>query len=324
MTALGVLSCQERALAPGLGGRRTDPYTVLATLGRDLMTAITELVANLDLDNRGLPIVRVDEDEERLARMLLVAAWYALLYRVPFAFADTPLFQAVSADPTTFTLSMMLAIPHRHLVDDVLAQLDLTQDSHLATLRAASTPERCHPGPTFDGSRRVTADADLIVDGLLLDFKSTRRVDNFSQATMQQLLGYALMDFSDRYEIDAVGLFLTRAGALISWPIEEYLRLLGARRRDLGEFRASFAALLAYPGCPADIVPAPEQRADVDRLLAELATRIGAGCCSACGHELDEAPLSRGQARRYCSTHCRSRAPTLRRHGWLAVASAED
>ncbi|WP_158854726.1 hypothetical protein [Saccharothrix deserti] len=246
-TRAGVLMCSEFAPARGLRGRRTDPYTVLAALGRDLIAAISTLVAGLALDDRSQPIARADEDEERLARMLLVAAWYALLYRVPIAFADTPLFKAVSSDPGALTLPRMLAIPHRDLVNDVLAQLNLAEDSSLAMLRAASTLDRCHPGPTFDGSLHVTADADLVVDGLLLDFKSTRRVDEFSKVTMHQLLGYALMDFSDRYEIDAVGVYLTRAGAVISWPIEDYLRLFGARRRDLAEFRAVFATLLAHP-----------------------------------------------------------------------------
>ncbi|MYT10746.1 MULTISPECIES: hypothetical protein [Streptomyces] len=35
-------------------------------------------------------------------------------------------------------------------------------------------PENCAGGPTFAGAQ-ITADADLVVDGLLLDFKSARR-----------------------------------------------------------------------------------------------------------------------------------------------------
>jgi hypothetical protein len=44
--------------------------------------------------------------------------------------------------------------------------------------------------------------------------------------TILQLLGYALMDFTDRYAIDTVGMYLSRAGALIVWPLEDYLTLL--------------------------------------------------------------------------------------------------
>ncbi|WP_309114702.1 hypothetical protein [Saccharothrix sp.] len=314
-TRAGVLLSDEYASEPDLYGHRAHVNTVLAALGRELIAAITALVADLALDDRSRPLTRVDEDEERLARMLLVAAWYALRYRVPIAFPETPLFKAVIADPGGFTLPRMLAIPHHDLVDDVLAQLDLAQHGPLAALRSASTPNRCHPGPTFDGSHHVTADADLIVDGLLLDFKSTRRIHDFPQLTMQQLLGYALMDYGDHYEIDAVGVYLTRAGALVSWPVEDYLHLLGARRRDLSDFRTVFASLLSHPACPADSVPTPEQRIIVDHLLAELATRIARGCCPVCGTGLDDA--AHRMRRRYCSPHCANRAPTLRRHGWL-------
>ena len=58
----------------------------------------------------------------------------------------------------------------------------------------------------------VTADADLVVDGVLIDFKSTRRVHDFPLITMHQLLGYVLMPHSDQYEIDEVGCTLLAPG----------------------------------------------------------------------------------------------------------------
>lgn len=59
---------------------------------------------------------------------------------------------------------------------------------------------------------------------------------------------------------------MTRADALITWPIEDYLALLGTRRGDLAELRTAFARLLTYPGCRADDDPLPE----LEQLLADL------------------------------------------------------
>jgi hypothetical protein len=141
--------------------------------------------------------------------------------------------------------------PHKRsatieIIDDRERILD-----RLATLRRKSKPRLCCSGPTFDGSADVAADADLVVNSTLIEIKNTRRrIYDFPRRTMHQLLGYVLMDYTDQHTIDQVALYLTRAGALISWPIEAYLALLGTRRRDLGELRAAFAQLLGYAGCP--------------------------------------------------------------------------
>lgn len=117
----------------------------------------------------------------------------------------------------------------------------------LEALRARTRPEDCVGGPTFAGAQ-ITADADIVVDGLLLDFKSARRpLAEMSQRTAWQLTGYLLLDADDRYRVDTVGLYLSRSGVLTSWPVDDFLALLGACRRDLTELRQVFAELLA--GC---------------------------------------------------------------------------
>lgn len=77
-----------------------------------------------------------------------------------------------------------------------------------------------------------------------------------------QLLGYLLLDTADRFRIDTLGLCLTRSSTLVSWPVEDYLALLGARHRNLSILRALFAELCA--GCPAD--EGPLTPAEVDRI----------------------------------------------------------
>ncbi|MDL4813135.1 hypothetical protein [Actinomadura opuntiae] len=258
-TLLGVDGCVLAAERSG------DPAVrAIADTGRHLMAELAAAVQSMRLDDRRELMLRADQDEEHLARLLLAAAWYAVNLRNPFAFGDTPLCKAAHARPETFDLAALLAVPHRDLVADLLAQLHRAQNGPLDQLRAATTPGRCRPGPTFDGRAHVSADADLIADGLLLDFKSTRRVHHFPLPAILQLLGYVLLDLTDSHAIDTVGLYMTRAGALITWPLEDYLDLLGARRRELAELRAAFARLLTYPGCRADDDPLPEQLAGVE------------------------------------------------------------
>jgi hypothetical protein len=128
-------------------------------------------------------------------------------------------------------------------------------------------------GPTFAGAG-ITGDADLVVDGLLLDFKSTRHaLKEMSQRTAWQLTSYLLLDVTHTYWIDTVGLYLTRSGVLASWPVEDFLALLGACRRDLTELRGVFADLLTGCNGQADIpyFATEEETERVQRLLQRLA-----------------------------------------------------
>jgi hypothetical protein len=114
----------------------------------------------------------------------------ALLARTPIGFAFTQLATAAIEDPNTFTFARLLERPDRDLVADVTAQLHKAAYGPLEALRARTRPEDCVGGPTFAGAQ-ITADADLVVDGLLLDFKSARRpLTEMSRRTAWQLTGY--------------------------------------------------------------------------------------------------------------------------------------
>ncbi|MGW1364711.1 hypothetical protein ACWCQP_45815 [Streptomyces chartreusis] len=85
-------------------------------------------------------------------------------------------------------------------------------------------------GPVFAGSADLGgADADFIVDGLLIDCKATIRPHSLNRAAVQQLAGYLLLDYDDTYSIDRVGLYLSRHGSLITWTVPQFLNGLGAR-----------------------------------------------------------------------------------------------
>ncbi|GHJ19065.1 hypothetical protein ACH4LN_32020 [Streptomyces albus] len=285
----------------------------MRSVAYELAARLAETVHRLELDNRSMPLDRPHEDEEDLARLLIAAAWYQVCARTSIGFAFTPLADAAREDPDTFCLERLLALPHPDMVADVAGQLYKTADGPLDDLRARTQPADCHGGPTFDGAE-MTADADLIADGFLIDLKSTRHPRNsLSIRTAWQLLGYLLLDATDRYRIDTVGLYLTRSGVLASWPVEGFLDLLGTRRRDLTALRRALTELLN--GCPADVVPTSQDEEDhIQRLLARLEPIIPAGHCRVCTQPLPEAVPS---LRDYCSRWCVVRAKTLQKKGWL-------
>lgn len=72
---------------------------------------------------------------------------------------------------------------------------------------------------TFDGSHDLNADADLIAGGMLVDFKAGQggkprkdgtRAAALARTDLDQLLGYMLMDYSDRYRLHTVAVYAAR------------------------------------------------------------------------------------------------------------------
>ncbi|MEE1831745.1 hypothetical protein [Streptomyces sp. SP17KL33] len=281
----------------------------MRAVGNELAARLTHTVHTLDLANRDTPIDRAHDQEQDLARLLIASAWYQVLTRSSIGFEHTPLHLAACEDPGSFTLERLLQLPHRDLVADVVSQLHQATDS---PLHARTQPEDCTPRPTFPGTR-ITADADLVVDGLLIDFKSDKRPHRFPKASAWQLLGYLLLDTADRYRIDTAGFYLSRSAVLATWPVEEYLDLLGACRRDLTTLRSVFAELLA--GCRSDTEPyTPEDEDCVRRLLQKLTPVIEVGHCPTCAQSL---PKSTGRPRKFRTARCRSRDQAMRRRGLL-------
>ncbi|MFF0097188.1 hypothetical protein ACFYSF_45815 [Streptomyces canus] len=93
----------------------------------------------------------------------------------------------------------------------------------------------------------------------------------------------------------------TRSGVLASWPIDDFLTLLGACRRDLTELRGVFGELLA--GCrgqaDARYFSTEEETERVRQLLERLAPVAGPGYCPVCTQPL---PESTRRPRKFCTT----------------------
>ena len=95
--------------------------------------------------------------------------------------------------------------------------------------------------PTFDGSAYVRgADADLIVDSTLIEIKTTKRKD-LKRDWLYQLLGYVLLDYTNRYDIRRIAFYMTRQGILIEWDLEDAIRsLCSGSQPKLSELRSQF------------------------------------------------------------------------------------
>lgn len=66
----------------------------------------------------------------------------------------------------------------------------------------------------------------------LLDIKTVTRADDLNKVRrwLWQILGYAWLDTTDRWRIRRVGLWLTRHGAILTWPVEQLASAGGADR----------------------------------------------------------------------------------------------
>jgi hypothetical protein len=116
------------------------------------------------------------------------------------------------------TLAELLAVAERAWLDDLLG---LSWDFCDTFPDLWSQPAALNP--TFDGSGFVGgADADLIVNGCLIDFKTTIHPlkDN---DWIYQLLGYVLLDWHDENMIDHLAVYFARQSYLLKWNVSELL-----------------------------------------------------------------------------------------------------
>ena len=106
---------------------------------------------------------------------------------------------------------------------------------------------------TFDGSADLNADADLIAGGMLIDVKAGQggkpradgtRAASLARTDLDQLLGYALMDYSDAFALHTVGVYAARFGYLAVWPLAELGQLMGGEPLVLADLRVQFAQVL--------------------------------------------------------------------------------
>jgi hypothetical protein len=89
----------------------------------------------------------------------------------------------------------------------------------------------------------IKANADVIAAGLLLDLKTDSKL-SLGVTTIFQVLGYALLDFDDAYQLANVGTFGARYAYPATWDIGALFDELAGHHVDLPSIRQEFQQLL--------------------------------------------------------------------------------
>ncbi|GAA1870005.1 hypothetical protein GCM10009772_50620 [Pseudonocardia alni subsp. carboxydivorans] len=132
---------------------------------------------------------------------------------------------AVAQHAPITTDVLRAAVPDGSVHEAAALVRALATSENLPTLRAWGA-ERLPQGPGIGYASPALiphfADADLLVGSTLLDVKVSARADQPRRvrAWLQQVLGYAWLDISDRWGIRHVGLVLARQGLLVRWDLK--------------------------------------------------------------------------------------------------------
>lgn len=174
------------------------------------------------------------EEERILARYCYVLSLFEEVFRSTSALHG-PLLNPAPRQ----SIDELLALPPEICIDDLCNLFALFYDRYQHLL---SLPHTLNP--TFAGSTDIGgADADFIVDGCLVDIK-TSITPQLSADHLRQLAGYLLLDYHDAFPITSLGIYMARQGMLFTWSVEEFLQqLTGEANVSLPALRQTFQQL---------------------------------------------------------------------------------
>ncbi|MFG1893461.1 hypothetical protein ACGFIP_05585 [Micromonospora zamorensis] len=207
-----------------------------------------------------------DRSDEWWARMSYALALLVELYRA----ARVDGSRLMQLGPGTQAPDL-LALANDEEVADLIAMHDLAVEQLLPRLPSGPVAT----GPTFEGSADLNADADLIVGGVLVDFKATQgrarpdgsRAAGLTRADIDQLLGYVLLDYSDAFALHSVAIYAVRYGHYAVWPLDDLCAELAGRQIDLAAMRQEFAQMVRVE------LPDYRRASIVDRIRQRVAAR---------------------------------------------------
>ena len=188
-----------------------DNNTPLASIYQEFFKRLEDLTGHCNPVSRRLP----DVEEDELNRHCFVLALLEQVVRAGLR-PGFPLAVGEFANAES-----LIAIAEPHWLEDLrmLSWKFYDDFNSLLTLPHVLNPK-------FEGSADVGgADADLIVDGTLIDVKTSVKQEIQSDS-IWQLLGYVLLDYSDVYRINGIGLYMARQGILFQWDLDEAIRVL--------------------------------------------------------------------------------------------------
>ncbi len=220
----GTISLMEKHLKESGMDVRSMPVISQEGVYQDFFKSLDELTTHRNPVARRL--TEVEEDD--MNRYCIVLALLEEILRSIDHPSLGPLFEKEHT-----SAGDLLDIPDAHWIADMrnLSWRFYDNFNHLLSL-----PHSLNPN--FDGSRDIGgADSDLIVNGTLIDIK-TRIAQKIRPDWLWQLLGYVLLDYSDHYQINGIGLYMARQGIFLQWDLEEAIRdLCSGSRPSIEELR---------------------------------------------------------------------------------------
>lgn len=174
-------------------------------------------------------------EEEWLCRFCVVLAMFDHIFRSGVTPPELMLLEPSATSPEAF-----LSVIPQEWVNDLYQMSE--------AFFSASADLLSHPvtlNPIFDGSADVGgADADIIIDNQLLEIKAAVSFKVSRREWIYQVLGYTLLDYTNKYEIDSVGFYLARQGVYIRWPLDVFVTTLaGNEGPSIAELRAEFKSV---------------------------------------------------------------------------------
>ncbi len=185
------------------------------------------------------PMAGASMDQELLARGCWVLALATEAFRSAQAAAMGPLAQFRGGPVTTDAL---LALASPAGLDQLARFRHVFETSLIPQLATRRGPWAV--GPTFAGSAMIGgADGDLIAAGLLLELKTSAKL-TLAVKDLFQVIGYALLDFDDEYNLAEVGIFSARYAYLATWSLDSLLSELAGHPASHRAARQEFRRLL--------------------------------------------------------------------------------
>ncbi|WP_153348830.1 hypothetical protein [Nocardia aurantia] len=261
-------------------------YRPRVAAAAEAISAVPEHVATVsDVAAVAGAAVRPSSDGDIESAVAVRACWALALttelYRNPLLVLGSP--PAALIRDGEFTTEALLALAPDDVVE-LLGALYTRAVTALADV-LAGPHDAVALGPAFAGSRWCAADADVIVDGTLIDVKTRMgnrnkksgvRSDSLPRNDIYQLLGYVLFDRPDEYRLTEVAVYSARYATLHRWPLQQLLDTLAGEPVDLAAERAAVWELLGAQDDDAgavvepspSAVPAPETAADPEDVSA--------------------------------------------------------
>ena len=200
------------------------------------------------------------EGRRELAQLSYVLALYEQCFRGPMS--DTwPLLKLGKGA----SLKKILGSIRDDALDDLTQLTELFVDAQPELLGST----RRILNPTFAASVGLLgADADLVVDGRLLDIK-TKLHGDIRRVDLWQLLGYALGDWDDTHGITEAGFYFSRQGVQVAWDLSTLMELMAHAPQDLVEMRQRFREVVQGLGA--------DREARLAQRRATFAAAVAAG-----------------------------------------------